>query len=44
MNYIVKISRGTTKEDELFDYIKASSYLKANKKSYSNKDNFEISL
>ena len=46
MNDVVKISRGTTKEDELFDYVKAPSYLKTSKKSYKGKDKdyFEISL
>ena len=40
------IARGTTKEDELFDYAGVPSYLKTNKKSYieKNKDDFEISL
>ena len=46
MNDVVKISRGTTKEDELFDYVEAPSYLKTSKKSYKNKDkdDYEISL
>ena len=39
------ISKGTTKEDELFDYAGIPSYLKTNKKSYrKDKDNYEISL
>ncbi len=38
MNDVVKISRGTTKEDELFDYVKAPSYLKTNKRSNRDKD------
>lgn len=39
-------SKGTTKEDELFDYAGVPSYLKARKKSYDdkNKDDFKISL
>ena len=45
MNDVVKISRGTTKEDELFDYAKVPSYLKSSKKSRENrKDNYEISM
>lgn len=46
MNDVVEISRGTTKEDELFDYVKAPSYLKTNKKAYNNKDkeDYELSL
>ncbi len=45
--YDVKdISKGTTKENELFDYASVPSYFKTNKKSYDerNKDDFEISL
>ncbi len=46
MNDVVKISRGTTKEDELFDYVKAPSYLKSSKKSHNDrdKDDYEISM
>ena len=46
MNDVVEISRGTTKEDELFDYVKAPSYLKTNKKTHkeNGKDDFEISM
>ena len=46
MNDVVKISKGTTKEDELFDYAGVPSYLKTNKKSHNekDKDDFEISL
>ena len=45
MNDVVKISRGTTKEDELFDYVQAPSYLKASKKSNEKeKDDYEMSL
>lgn len=44
--YDVKdISKGTTKEDELFDYADVPSYFKTSKKSYEkDKDDFEISL
>ena len=45
--YDVKdISKGTTKEDELFDYADVPSYSKTNKKSHNerDKDDFEISL
>ena len=45
--YDVKdISKGTTKEDELFDYADVPSYLKSSKKSYNDKekDDFEMSL
>lgn len=44
--YDVKdISKGTTKEDELFDYANVPSYFKTSKKSYEkDKDDFEISL
>ena len=46
MNDVVKISRGTTKEDELFDYVEAPSYLKSSKKFYNDKDkdDYEISM
>ena len=45
MNDVVKISRATTKEDELFDYAGVLSYLKSNKNSYKDKDkdNFDLS-
>ena len=45
--YDVKdISKGTTKEDELFDYAGVPSYFKSSRKSYNyrDKDDFEISL
>ena len=45
--YDVKdISKGTTKEDELFDYANVPSYFKTSKKSHNeiDKDDFEISL
>lgn len=40
------ISKGTTKEDELFDYAGVPNYLKTNKKFYDgkDKDDFELSL
>ncbi len=45
MNDVVKILRGTTKEDELFDYVKAPSYLKTSKKSKEKeKNDYEISM
>lgn len=45
MNDVVKISRGTTKEDELFDYVNAPSYLKTSKKfNEKEKDDYEISM
>ena len=45
-NDVYDISKGTTKEDELFDYTDIPSYLKTNNKSYENNDknDFEISL
>lgn len=45
--YDVKdIAKGTTKQDELFDYADVPSYLKTSKKTYNDKekDDFEISL
>ena len=43
-NDVYDISKGTTKEDELFDYAEVPSYLKTSKKSYQEKDknDFEI--
>ena len=45
-NDVYDISKGTTKEDELFDYAGVPSYFKTNKKSHNekDKDDFEISL
>lgn len=43
-NDVYDISKGTTKEDELFDYAGVPSYLKTNKKSYKDKDDYEIRL
>lgn len=46
MKDVVKISRGTTKEDDLFDYAEIPNYLKTIKKNCNNKENnhHEISL
>lgn len=45
MQDVVDISRGTTKEDELFDFVGAPSYLKSRKKSYNyEKDNDDFEL
>ena len=35
---VYDISRGTDKEDELFDYANIPSYMKSNRKSYNGKD------
>lgn len=45
-NDVYDISKGTAKEDELFDYANVPSYLKTNKESYKdkNKDDYELSL
>ena len=46
MNDVVRISRGTTKQDELFDYVDAPDYLKSKIKDYDgyekDKDNYEM--
>lgn len=46
MNDVKDISKGTAKEDVLFDYAKVPSYLKSSKKcnKEKNKDDFELSL
>ena len=45
MNDVIKISRGTTKQDELFDYVGAPSYLKTSKKfNKKEKSNYEMVL
>ncbi len=45
MNDVVKISIGTTKEDDLFVYVKAPNYLKTIKKSNEKaKNDYELSL
>ena len=43
---VYDISKGTTKENELFDYAGVPSYLKTSKKIYNDKekDDFEMSL
>ena len=38
MNDVIKISRGTTKQDELFDYVDAPDYLKTRVKDYDDYD------
>lgn len=42
MTDVIKIAKATTKEDELFDYVEAPSYLKSSKKTYKDKDDYEI--
>lgn len=48
MNDVVSISRGTTKQDELFEYVDAPNYLKSRVKNYdeyeNNKDDYEMCL
>lgn len=48
MNDVVRISRGTTKQDELFEYVEAPDYLKSRIKDYDkyekDKSDYEISL
>ena len=50
MNDVVGISRGTTKQDELFDYVDAPSYLKERVRDYDDyeyekdKDDFELGM
>ena len=43
-NDVYDIAKGTTKEDELFDYARVSSYLKTSKHSKKEKDEYEISV
>ena len=45
MNDVIKISRGTTKQDELFNYVGAPDYLKERVKDYDeyDKDDFDLS-
>ena len=47
MGDVVKISRGTTKQDELFDYVDAPDYLKERVRDYDDyeyeKDDFDLS-
>ena len=44
MNDVIKISRGTTKQDELFDYVEAPNYLKTRVKDIDEleKDNDKV--
>ena len=48
MNDVVSISRGTTKQDGLFEYVDAPNYLKSRVKNYdeyeNNKDDYEMCL
>ena len=47
MNDVIGISRGTTKQDELFDYVDAPNYLKERVRNYDedeyDKDDFDLS-
>ncbi len=43
-NDVYNISKGTTKEDELFDYAKIPYYMKSRKHSEKDKDDYEISI
>ena len=51
MGYVVRISKGTTKQDELFDYVDAPDYLKERVRDYDDyeyeekeKDDFDMSM
>ena len=48
MNNVVSISRGTTKQDGLFEYVDAINYLKSRVKNYdeyeNNKNDYEMCL
>lgn len=49
MNDVVGISKGTTKQDELFDYVNAPDYLKERVRDYIDyysreKDDFDMNL
>mgnify|MGYP003309139261 CR=1 FL=1 len=48
MNDVVRISRGTTKQDELFEYVEAPDYLKSRIKDYEehekDKNDFEMEI
>ena len=44
MNDVVAISRGTTKEDELFDYVQVPNYLKINDSYYDEKEKDDFQL
>ena len=45
-NDVYDISKGTTKEDELFDYVDVPDYLKSNKNSHNDidKDDYDINM
>ena len=43
-NDVYDIAKGTTKENELFDYAEVPSYLKTSKHSEKSKDDYEISM
>ena len=43
-NDVYDISKGTTKEDDLFNYANIPSYYKTKKDNDKDKDDFEISL
>lgn len=47
MEDVIKISKGTTKQDELFDYVEAPDYYKDRVRDYDedkyDKDNFDLS-
>ncbi len=43
-NDVYNISKGTTKEDELFDYADIPNYMKSRKYSEKEKDDYEIGL
>lgn len=48
MNNVVRISRGTIKQDELFEYVNALNYWKEKVRDYGddeyNKDDFDAIL
>lgn len=44
MKDVVEIAKGTTKENELFDYVEVPNYLKTNQKKDKEKDDYDISL
>ena len=47
MGDVVRISKGTTKQDELFDYVEAPDYCKERVRDYDegeyDKDDFDLS-
>lgn len=45
MGDVIKISRGTTKQDELFEYVEAPDYYKERVRDYDeyDKDDFDLS-